>query len=172
MHFCGLKKLKVDNFAGPRQNIKMNSKLTIIGREAKVSFPLIHASGVKAKTDTGADISSIWCGEVKKVKDKLECVFFGPESPHYTGKKVLFNKSEYKRSHIFNSFGTGEKRYKVKMPVVINGRRIRSTFTLADRSKKEYPVLLGRKLLAKKFLVDVASGLSIKEGIRKVKENL
>ncbi len=147
----------------------MTSKLTIIGREAEVSFPLIGAKGVKAKTDTGADLSSIWCGEVRKVKNDLECVFFAPDSPYYTGKKVVFKKSEYKRSEIFNSFGTGEKRYKVKMPVIINGRRIRTTFTLADRSKKEYPVLLGRKLLAKKFLVDVASGLSIKEGINRVR---
>jgi hypothetical protein len=150
----------------------MSSKLTIIGREAKVSFPMIGVKDVRSKTDTGADLSSIWCGETRKVKDKLECVFFGSESPYYTGKKVIFNKSEYKRSQIFNSFGTGEKRYKVKMPVVINGRRIRSTFTLADRSKKEYPVLLGRKLLAKKFLVDVARGLSIKEGIKRVRDNL
>lgn len=147
----------------------MTSRLTIIGREAKVSFPLLEVKGVKAKTDTGADLSSIWCGEVRKVQNKLECVFFAPESPYYTGKKIVFNKSEYKRSQIFNSFGTGEKRYKVKMPVVINGRRIRTTFTLADRSKKKYPVLLGRKLLAKKFLVDVASGLYIKEGINKVR---
>ena len=150
----------------------MNSKLTIIGRVAKVSFPLIGVKGVKAKTDTGADLSSIWCGEIKKAGDKLECIFFAPGSPYYTGKKIVFNKSEYKRSKIFNSFGTGEKRYKVKMPVVINGRRIRTTFTLADRSKKEYPVLIGRKLLAKKFLVDVASGLSIKEGIKKARGNL
>ena len=150
----------------------MTSKLTIIGREAEVSFPLLSVKGVKAKTDTGADLSSIWCGEVKKVKDKLECIFFGPGSPYYTGKKIVFNKSEYKRSQIFNSFGAGEKRYKVKMPVVINGRRILTTFTLADRSKKEYPVLLGRKLLAKKFLVDVAAGLSIKEGINRVRGKL
>lgn len=150
----------------------MSSKLTIIGRVAKISFPLIGVKGVKAKTDTGADLSSIWCGEIKKAGDKLECIFFAPESPYYTGKKIVFNKSEYKRSKIFNSFGTGEKRYKVKMPVVINGRRIRTTFTLADRSKKEYPVLIGRKLLAKKFLVDVASGLSIKEGIKKARGNL
>lgn len=147
----------------------MTSKLTIIGREASVAFPLLEVKDVKAKTDTGADLSSIWCGEIRKTKDKLECIFFAPESPYYTGKKIIFNKSEYKKSQIFNSFGTGEKRYKVKMPVVINGRRIRTTFTLADRSKKKYPVLLGRKLLAKKFLVDVAGGLSIKQGINRVR---
>jgi hypothetical protein len=150
----------------------MSSRLTIIGREAEVSFPMLEVKGVKAKTDTGADLSSIWCGYINKVKDKLECVFFAQGSPYYTGKKIIFNKSEYKRSQIFNSFGTGEKRYKVKMPVVINGRRIRTTFTLADRSKKEYPVLLGRKLLAKKFLVDVASGLHIKEGIKRARGSL
>jgi len=150
----------------------MNSKLTIIGREAIVSLPLLDVSGVKAKIDTGADLSSIWCGEVKKNKGKLECIFFAQGSPYYTGQKIIFNKSEYKRSQIFNSFGTGEKRYKVKMSVVINGRRIRTTFTLADRSKKEYSVLLGRKLLAKKFLVDVATGLSIKKNIKKARGNI
>lgn len=150
----------------------MDSKITIIGREEKVSFPSIDIKGVKAKVDTGADLSCIWCGEIKKVKGKLECVFFAPGSPYYTGKKIVFDKSEYKKSMIFNSFGTGENRYKVKIPVVINGRRIRTTFTLADRSKKEYSVLLGRKLLAKKFLVDVASGLSIKKGINKVKDSI
>lgn len=133
---------------------------------------MLGVKDVVAKTDTGADLSSIWCGQVKKIKDKLECVFFGPDSPYYTGKKVVFNKSEYKRSKIFNSFGGGEKRYKVKMPVVIDGRRILATFTLADRSKKEYSVLLGRKLLAKKFLVDVTSGLSIKKGIKRMKGNI
>ena len=147
----------------------MTSKLSIIGREAEVSFPLIGVSGVKAKTDTGADLSSIWCGDIKKVNGKLECIFFSPESPHYTGKKIIFQKPEYKRSKIYNSFGIGESRYKVKMPIVIHGRRIRTTFTLADRSKKEYSVLLGRKLLAKKFLVDVASGLSIKDNIKKMR---
>lgn len=130
---------------------------------------MLDVKGVKAKIDTGADLSSIWCGEINKVKNKLECVFFAPGSAYYTGKKIVFNKTEYKRSQIFNSFGTGEKRYKVKMPVVINGRRIRTTFTLADRSKKEHPVLLGRKLLAKKFLVDVAAGLHIKEGIKRAR---
>lgn len=130
---------------------------------------MLDVKGVKAKIDTGADLSSIWCGEINKVKNKLECVFFAQGSPYYTGKKIVFNKTEYKRSQIFNSFGTGEKRYKVKMPVVINGRRIRTTFTLADRSKKEHPVLLGRKLLAKKFLVDVAAGLNIKEGIKRAR---
>ncbi|HEX5798062.1 MAG TPA: RimK/LysX family protein [Candidatus Saccharimonadales bacterium] len=150
----------------------MSSKLTIIGREAEVTLPLVGVKGVKSKTDTGADLSSIWCGEIKKVKDRLECIFFGPGSPYYTGKKIIFNKAEYKKSKIFNSFGAGEKRYKVKMPIVVNGRRIRTTFTLADRSKKEYPILIGRKLLAKKFLVDVAGGLSMKDGANTVGDNV
>ncbi|MEX2014450.1 MAG: RimK/LysX family protein [Candidatus Saccharimonadales bacterium] len=150
----------------------MSSKLTIIGREVEVTLPLMGVKGVKSKTDTGADISSIWCGEIKKVRDRLECIFFGPGSPYYTGKKIIFNKSEYKKSQIFNSFGSGEKRYKVKMPIVVNGRRIRTTFTLADRSKKEYPILIGRKLLAKKFLVDVAGGLSIKDRANTVGDNV
>lgn len=135
----------------------MKPKIHIIGSSEKVSFPTIEAKNVHAKVDTGADVSSIWCSEVKRYKDRLECIFFGPESPHYTGEKVVFMNDEFKTSRIHNSFGHRQRRYKVKIPIVINGRRILASFTLSDRSKKAYPVLIGRKLLVRKFLVDVAA---------------
>ncbi len=135
----------------------MKPNIHIIGSHEAVSFPTLGAKDVHAKVDTGADVSSIWCSEVKKYKNRLECVFFGPESPYYTGEKVVFMVGEFKTSRVHNSFGHNQRRYKVKIPVVISGRRILASFTLSDRSKKTYPVLIGRKLLVKKFLVDVAT---------------
>ena len=147
----------------------MSSRLHIIGREEQVTFPTLGVERVKAKVDTGADLSSIWCSKIERAKGHLECIFFGPKSTYYTGKKISFDKSEFDTTRIYNSFGHSEKRYKVKIPVIINGRKIKTTFTLADRSKKEYSVLLGRKLLAKRFLVDVASRFSIKRQIKQIK---
>lgn len=140
------------------QRIKqMRPHIHIIGSREKVSFPTLGARNVPSKVDTGADVSAIWCSEVNKFEDRLECVFFAPGSPYYTGQKLVFKKGEYKISRVHNSFGHTERRYKVKIPVIINGRRILASFTLSDRSKKTYPVLIGRKLLVRKFLVDVAT---------------
>ncbi|HEX5797200.1 MAG TPA: RimK/LysX family protein [Candidatus Saccharimonadales bacterium] len=135
----------------------------IIGDKEKVIFPTLGSFEITAKVDTGADVSSIWCSYVKRFNDRLECVFFGPGNRCYTGRKVVFKKGEYKISRVHNSFGHNQRRYKVKIPVIINGRRILASFTLADRSKKTYYVLIGKRLLAKKFLVDVTGGKLLSE---------
>jgi hypothetical protein len=59
---------------------------------------------------------------------------------------------------VANSFGHREMRYVVKLQLKLGGKTIVGTFTLSDRSKKTYPILIGRKLLNRKFLVDVSKG--------------
>ena len=54
-----------------------------------------------------------------------------------------------------NSFGQSEKRYCIRTRLRIGKRDIRSEVTLTDRSEMKYQVLLGRKTLLKKYLVDV-----------------
>jgi hypothetical protein len=66
-------------------------------------------------------------------------------------------------TRIANSFGHRELRYKIKIPIIVKGRRINATFTLTDRSTKLYPVLIGRSLLKNKFLVDVSRGTPLHE---------
>jgi hypothetical protein len=55
---------------------------------------------------------------------------------------------------IANSFGHEEERFEVKLKVKLGPKVFHAQFTLADRSKKIYPILLGRKLLNHRFLVD------------------
>jgi len=63
---------------------------------------------------------------------------------------------EYKKVVVANSFGHEEERYEVKLKVKLGPKVFHARFTLADRSKKIYPILLGRKLLNHRFLVDSA----------------
>lgn len=135
-----------------------NRELTIIGRAEKVGFPDLGFIKVPAKIDTGADASSIWGSASVDDKGKLEVVFFGPESDLYDGQIHVFPKTAYSVTRIASSFGHREVRYKVKLKIKVNGRLINGAFTLSDRSKKLYPILLGRSLLKNKFLVDVARG--------------
>lgn len=123
-------------------------ELSLVGRVEKVRLPIIGGSH-RARIDTGATYSSIW-GTAKEVEGGLEVTFMGG------GESVLFR--EYSTRVIQSSMGHVEKRYTIKMPVVLKKRRINATFTLADRSKQTYPVLIGRNVLMNKFYVDVSKG--------------
>lgn len=152
------------------------SDLPIIGRAERVDFPDLQLKKIPAKTDTGADASSIWVSTITETTDGIECVFMGKESEFYTGKAISFARGEYEFTRVANSFGQREVRYKVKLRIRIKGKLIRATFTLSDRGSKTYPILIGRKLLHGKFLVDVAIGEPLKEQEnmkkKKLKEDL
>jgi len=130
---------------------------TIIGRAELLDFPAKLISDVPAKTDTGAYSSSVHATNIREVKDK-------------NGKKLLkFNLLQghpaypYSReietydfsiASVESSIGAEQKRYKVEFKVRIAGKIFSTPFTLADRSTKIFPVLLGRTLLNKRFIVD------------------
>jgi len=127
---------------------------TVIGRNALVDI-VGHGSNIPAKIDTGADRSSLWASNIEITADyKLRFVLFDKTSPYYTGKVVT--TSEYSVSRVRSSSGHAQIRYRVDLPLKIHGRRVIVSFTLADRSKNIFPVLIGRRTLAGRFLVDVS----------------
>lgn len=142
---------------------KPSPELTIIGRAEKADLAAIDAMQVPVKIDTGADACSIWAHTTDVRQGNLYVIFFGEGSEFYTGKEHVFTKSEYSLTRVANSFGHREIRYKVKLRIKVKGRTINGSFTLSDRSKKLYPVLIGRSLLFNKFLVDVSRGEPLKE---------
>lgn len=137
--------------------------LKIIGRVEKISFPELGVRNVHAKIDTGADLSSLWVTNISEENNVLSFKLFGRNSPHYIGKKIEIPAPQYLHTRIANSFGQRELRYVIKLQVRIRGKLVRATFTLANRSKKTYPILIGRKLLQSKFLVDVSKGSPLRE---------
>lgn len=133
-------------------------KKTIIGRVEKISFPELGIKRVHAKIDTGADLSSLWATGVHEEDGVLRFKLFGRKSPHYTGKEIEVPSPHYLLTRVSSSFGHKEMRYVAKLQIKLADKYITGTFTLSDRRKKTYPVLLGRKLLYKKFVVDVSKG--------------
>lgn len=129
-------------------------QLETIGTTENIGFPELGIRRVPAKIDTGADSCSIWASDVRvDEKGMLSYTLFGPGSRLYSGERL--HTAEYRSRSVRNSFGVAEFRYKVQLQVKIGKRKIRSWFTLADRGEMRYPVLLGRRLLRNKFVVDV-----------------
>lgn len=115
---------------------------------------------VPARVDTGAKTSAIWASGIMEKNGVLQCVLFGPDSDFYTGQVLTFDKYEVRT--IASSIGEPEERYVVKLLVKLEGRTIRASFTLANRSQQVYPMLVGRNILHGKFLVDVTKGMPLK----------
>lgn len=130
----------------------------IIGRTADVTFPSLGAEEVSARVDTGAQTSAIWTSYVHEERGGLSVIFWGSKSAYYTGQKAFF--STFTQTTVVSSNGHAEVRYKVRLLVVVGGRKIRARFTLANREKQVYPVLVGRNILLNKFVVDVSTGSS------------
>lgn len=133
----------------------MKEKNTI-GRAEFVNFPGLGLTGVNARIDTGAQTSAIWASKIKETDKGLEVVFFGPSSKHYTNQTVIFDN--YELTVVSSSTGHTEVRFKIRLLVVLEGRTIKARFTLANRKKQVYPVLIGRNILLNKFIVDVSQG--------------
>lgn len=130
---------------------------TTIGRTSIASFPFDGSDNVPVKIDTGADTSSIWASDIRMEDDNsLSFTLFAPESPHYSGKR--HRAKAYDVRYVRSSNGQGEVRYSVKLTIILAGRRIKGSFTLANRSKNTYPILIGCRLLSGKFIVDVSKG--------------
>ena len=128
-------------------------ELPIIGNSARIT--VADAKNVPAKIDTGASVSSIWASEIRLNPDnQLEFCLFAKGHPLYTGKTIT--ASEFQARSVRNSTGQESTRYMVALSTCIHGKRIRISYTLADRSRNDFPVLIGRRALNGKFLVDVS----------------
>ncbi len=103
---------------------------TILGLIEKIK---INGKELKAKIDTGAQGNSIDI----KLAQKLR---LGPIIKTY--------KIKTSAGHA--------RRPAVRAHLEIKGRKFNTIFNVSDRKHMEYPVLIGRRILKKGFLVDVS----------------
>ncbi len=128
----------------------------VVGRAERVDFPDAQVIGVHAKVDTGAYSSSVWASDIREEGGVLYFKLFGSKSKFYSGTEC--SATQYEVVEVENSFGQKQDRYSVPLRVKLGPKTVKSNFTLADRSTKTYPVLVGRKLLKGRYLVDVSEG--------------
>lgn len=140
----------------PRRKLK-----AVIGRAERVDFPAAEVFNVPAKIDTGAYRTSVWASDIREEDGVLKFKLMGPKSEFYSGKDC--EVKSYEIVDVENSFGQKEQRYSIIFTVKVGHKTIRTNVTLADRSKKTYPVLIGRKFLRGRYLVDVSEGDPIED---------
>jgi hypothetical protein len=125
-----------------------------IGRLEHIALPGIGVERVEAKIDTGAYRSALHYQRLRlrtvDGQKRLVVVF------QMGGQRRTKVFRVYKRVTVKSSNGETSRRYLISTRVRLNGYVVRTQFTLFDRSDMKYQVLLGRKFLRGRFVVDVS----------------
>lgn len=130
--------------------LAIQHKIKLIGRREFVNFPLLDINKIEAKIDTGAYTCSIHCNNlILKTEEGKQILTFQLLDDR------IYRFEEFTRKKIKNSFGEMEERYIIKTLIHIGRKKINTTISLSDRENMRYPVLIGRRLLKGKFIVDV-----------------
>lgn len=124
----------------------------IIGRFDKADFPALKLDDIAIKIDTGAYTSSIHCDNIREKDNVIYCTFLDEEHPLYNEKEFVFE--DYDIVFVRSSNGIIQKRYQVQSNIKLFNQVFKISLSLTDRQEMRYPVLIGRKFLTKKFIVD------------------
>ncbi|OEU67567.1 MAG: hypothetical protein BA863_17480 [Desulfovibrio sp. S3730MH75] len=108
-----------------------------------------------ARIDTGATTSSISATKIQRYeRDGKKWVRFTMTSPT-TGKSVQIERPLKRVASIKRHGMPDQERPVVELHVILGSINTKSEFTLTDRSKFEFPVLIGRTFLGGRAVVDV-----------------
>ena len=129
---------------------------------------------MEAKIDTGAYTSSLHCENINvNYENSKPILYFTVEQKGLASPEFINLRFEtFSQKIIKNSFGEMEERYVIRTLIHIGKKKIWSDISLSNRDAMRYPVLIGRKLLKGKFLIDVeqlhTNGFSLNGAVRKL----
>ncbi|HUH43403.1 MAG: RimK/LysX family protein [Sulfurimonas sp.] len=130
-------------------------KKKIIGTKEIISIPDLELYNLDAKVDTGADSNALHCDDIYIDEDDIVHFRLLDEVHEaYHGKKISLPLYQMKR--VKSSNGETQNRPSIRVKVDFFGKSYLTVISLTNRSDMKYPMLIGRKFLAKRFLVDVS----------------
>ncbi len=126
----------------------------IIGRREKISIIDLELFDLDAKIDTGADSNALHCDDIVVEDDIVHFTLLDDVHEAYNNKR--FSMPIYKIKKVKSSNGELQIRPSIKVEVEFFGKKYHGVISLTDRKDMKFPMLIGRKFLKDKFLVDVA----------------
>lgn len=134
------------------------SSKTIIGRLERVSLPTFNINNIEAKIDTGAYNCALHVSEVASFEKNgikhIRFVVLDEEHPEFSNEP--HETSNFVEKLVKSSNGESTLRYQVPAILEIAGQQVEALFGLTDRTDMKFPILIGRKALKRKFIVDVS----------------
>ena len=131
---------------------------TLIGRKDKADFPELSLTNLNVKIDTGTYVSSIHCHDFQELTEDgevyIEFCLLNPTHPKHSGQRI--KTTQFEKKAIKNAQGELQESIILKTIVVIFGQEHLIDIVLRPPTNSKYPVLLGRKFLSNRFMVDTS----------------
>ena len=125
----------------------------VVGWKEHAALPDLKVKDVIAKMDTGANLASIDASEIKySTKDGVKHVNFKIMKRNNTVRKTSAPLAGFKR--IKSSNGDVERRPYIKTTLLVDGISKKIELTLTDRGPMDYTMLIGRKALGRRWVVN------------------
>jgi hypothetical protein len=125
----------------------------VVGWKEHAALPDLKIKDVIAKMDTGANLASIDASEIKySTKGGVKHVNFKVMKRNNTVRKTSAPLAGFKR--IKSSNGDVERRPYIKTRLLVDGISKKIELTLTDRGPMDYTMLIGRKALGRRWVVN------------------
>ncbi len=134
----------------------------IIGRRESISIVDLELYDLDAKVDTGADSSALHCDNIVINDENVSFCLLDERHEAYHGKRMTF--PIYKIKKVKSSNGEVQMRPSIKVTVDFFGKKYKSVISLTNRADMKFPMLIGRRFLSGKFVVDVEQEYLSKKG--------
>jgi len=128
--------------------------MEVIGYIESVDLPELELFGLDAKIDTGADSCSIHCDDIVINGDTVTFLLHDEVHPAYHGKKITLPIS--KRSNVKSSNGKSEERIFIEISIKLGCKTYNAEISLSNRENMKYAMLIGRRFMSHRYLVDVS----------------
>ena len=132
----------------------MSINKKIIGRREKISILDLELFNLDAKVDTGADSNALHCDNIVIENDIVHFCLLDEVHESYHGKRM--SMPLYKIKKVKSSNGKIQLRPSIKVSVEFFGKRYKSIISLTNRADMKFPMLIGRRFLKDRFIVDVS----------------
>ncbi|MCK9473023.1 RimK/LysX family protein [Sulfurimonas sp.] len=143
----------------------------IIGTKELISIPDLDLYNLDVKIDTGADSNALHCDDI--FVDEENIVHFTLlDEVHAAYNGIKMAVPLYAMKKVRSSNGKLQHRPSIRVKVEFFGKEYTTVISLTDRSDMKYPMLIGKKFLANKFLVDVSKEYLTKEADENLLKNL
>ncbi|AWV99673.1 ATP-dependent zinc protease family protein [Arcticibacterium luteifluviistationis] len=128
--------------------------MKIIGRKERADLPALALFNIEVKVDTGAYTSSLHCESIIEIDGGISCQFLNLMNANSSVESIVF--TDFGKRKVKSSNGIEEERYSIWTKICLGEDIFDIELTLTNRSEMRTPLLLGRKFIRKKYLVDVA----------------
>jgi len=134
----------------------------IVGRRELISILDLNLIDLDAKVDTGADSNALHCDNIVIENDMVHFCLLDEVHEAYHGKRISMPLHKIKK--VKSSNGEIQLRPSIKVSVEFFGKKYKSIISLTNRADMKFPMLIGRRFLKDRFLVDVSEENLSKKG--------